>query len=260
MSGKNIVWKGNFEIDLVKQDSLTAMRHHANEQIKKLPEEWQYLDLEIEYQNKKIVFQIPKLPFIFYALDKRYAGDDLNDFNIPNWKCITQSGWKCSGDNPYHTDWWTGLGFSPLAAYPSELFCENENVYQLVLDGIVDLKMDIQQKYWNFTSNSVGSKKYVSGDVMHYDDFKDDFSKIKPNSILILPNLNVEYETAIFAAIKNGLGGVISEKGGKLAHIAIVGREMEFPVFIEKNALQKYKWIKKVSLNGENGEIQLTPY
>ena len=36
MSGKNIVWKGNFEIDLVKQDSLTAMRHNANEQIKKL--------------------------------------------------------------------------------------------------------------------------------------------------------------------------------------------------------------------------------
>ena len=49
MSGNNIVWKGNFEIDLVKQDSLTAMRHHANEQIKKLQE---HADLLVEQVKK----------------------------------------------------------------------------------------------------------------------------------------------------------------------------------------------------------------
>ena len=38
MGEKNIVWKGDFEIDLVKQDSLTVMRHHADQQIKKLQE------------------------------------------------------------------------------------------------------------------------------------------------------------------------------------------------------------------------------
>ena len=36
MGEKNVVWKGDFEIDLVKQDRLTVMRHHANQQIKKL--------------------------------------------------------------------------------------------------------------------------------------------------------------------------------------------------------------------------------
>ena len=35
---KNIVWKGNTKIDVVKQKSLTAMRHHADKQIKKLKE------------------------------------------------------------------------------------------------------------------------------------------------------------------------------------------------------------------------------
>ena len=54
MSGNNIVWKGNFEIDLVKQDSLTAMRHHANEQIKKLQE---HADLLVE-QAKEIVERV----------------------------------------------------------------------------------------------------------------------------------------------------------------------------------------------------------
>ena len=38
MGEKNIIWKGDFEIDLVKQDSLTVMRHHADQQIKKLQE------------------------------------------------------------------------------------------------------------------------------------------------------------------------------------------------------------------------------
>ena len=35
---KNIVWKGSTELEVVKQNSLTAMRHHADEQIKKLKE------------------------------------------------------------------------------------------------------------------------------------------------------------------------------------------------------------------------------
>ena len=33
MSGTNIVWKGDVEIDLVKRDSLTMMEYQANKQI-----------------------------------------------------------------------------------------------------------------------------------------------------------------------------------------------------------------------------------
>ena len=51
---KNIVWKGNFEIDLVKQDSLTVMRHHADQQIKKLQK---HADLLVD-QAKEIVERV----------------------------------------------------------------------------------------------------------------------------------------------------------------------------------------------------------
>jgi len=54
MSGKNIVWKGDTQIDLVKQDSLTVMRHHANEQIKKLQE---HADLLTD-QAKEIIERV----------------------------------------------------------------------------------------------------------------------------------------------------------------------------------------------------------
>ena len=50
MGEKNIVWKGEFEIDLVKQDSLTVMRHHAAQQIKKLQEQMQ---MQLQMQNAK---------------------------------------------------------------------------------------------------------------------------------------------------------------------------------------------------------------
>ena len=33
MSGTNIVWKGDVEIDVVKRDSLTMMEYQANKQI-----------------------------------------------------------------------------------------------------------------------------------------------------------------------------------------------------------------------------------
>mgnify|MGYP003323850648 FL=1 len=54
MGEKNIVWKGEFEIDLVKQDSLTVMRHHAAQQIKKLQE---HADLLVD-QVKEIVERV----------------------------------------------------------------------------------------------------------------------------------------------------------------------------------------------------------
>ena len=54
MGEKNVVWKGDFEIDLVKQDSLTSMRHHANQQIKKLQD---HADLLVD-QVKEIVERV----------------------------------------------------------------------------------------------------------------------------------------------------------------------------------------------------------
>ncbi len=54
MGEKNVVWKGDFEIDLVKQDSLTSMRHHADQQIKKLQD---HADLLVD-QAKEIVERV----------------------------------------------------------------------------------------------------------------------------------------------------------------------------------------------------------
>ena len=58
MSGKNIVWRGSTELEVVKQNSLTAMRHHTDEQIKKFKD----LNTEIlisidhnQYNHKAVI-------------------------------------------------------------------------------------------------------------------------------------------------------------------------------------------------------------
>lgn len=223
-------------------------------------EEWQYIDLNLNYENKIYNLKIPKLPYIFYCLEVRYASDNLDNYNIPNWECVAGSGYKCQGDNPYHTDFWVGMGFTLESAYPSDLFHGEKNFYSAVLEALLDLKYEIQEKYLKFRSNSVGAKKVCESNIMHYDKFKNDFSLIKEGSILVLPNLGKEFEEAIFLAMKNGNGGVISEEGGRTCHISIMGKKLEFPIFIEKNAMKKYRFVNKVKLDGINGTIEVSPY
>ena len=104
MSGKNVVWKGDTQIDLVKQDSLTAMRHHAHEQIKKLQEHANLLtDQAIEIiERVKLAEQIATAEYGFkpvqlkeYYLYKKNKKLVLSliapdEWDSPYGKCIAK--------------------------------------------------------------------------------------------------------------------------------------------------------------------------
>ena len=51
---KNPVWKGNKDIKAVKNDSLTAMEHHANKQIESLKEQANLLVKQAEEIQKRV--------------------------------------------------------------------------------------------------------------------------------------------------------------------------------------------------------------
>jgi len=236
------------------------------QKISNYDKKWQYIDLFFDLNGKKQHIKVPKLAFIFYALDVRYNVDNLNDFNIPNWECVSKSGYKMSNDNCYHTDFWIGMGLTFKSAYPQDLFDngysnllqeENRNFYIALVEELTELRYEIREQYLVFSSISVGAPTISKGRVLHYDLFKDDLNKVKPNDILILPNLGIKFEPAVLIAIKNGHGGVISEQGGSLAHLSILGRELNFPIFIEKNALQKYRFIQAVEINGNKKTISI---
>lgn len=51
---KNPIWKGNNSIEAVKNNSLTAMRHHANKQIESLKEHAELLVKQAEEIQKRV--------------------------------------------------------------------------------------------------------------------------------------------------------------------------------------------------------------
>ena len=54
MSIKNPIWKGNTSIEVVKNDSLTAMEHHANKQIESLREQANLLVKQAEEIRNRV--------------------------------------------------------------------------------------------------------------------------------------------------------------------------------------------------------------
>ena len=54
MSIKNPIWKGNTSIEVVKNDSLTAMEHHANKQIESLREHAELLIRQAETIQERV--------------------------------------------------------------------------------------------------------------------------------------------------------------------------------------------------------------
>ena len=51
---KNPIWKGNKNIEVVKNDSLTAMEHHANKQIESLREQAKVLVKQAEEIKERV--------------------------------------------------------------------------------------------------------------------------------------------------------------------------------------------------------------
>ena len=71
---KNIVWKGSTEIEVVKQNSLIAMRHHADEQIKKLREHANLLVKQAQELDERV----------------KLAEKIATHLNIPLCKCLLE--------------------------------------------------------------------------------------------------------------------------------------------------------------------------
>jgi len=88
MSGNNVVWKGNTEIDVVKKDSLMVMEHHANKQIDNLREQAKLLikqarDIKNRVELSHIIAQakygfkpVHLKTYYLYKNDARGTGDE----------------------------------------------------------------------------------------------------------------------------------------------------------------------------------------
>lgn len=191
--------------------------------------------------------EVPRNPFILWAL----RGFRFEDYGKerPEWTCVAESGWKMGGDNPLHTDWMLGAGVPLEDAYARDDVDENgQEVLASRVRGasfsaaatLVDEMTGVE--FVILAGGGEGSEHdWVGGDVVHAQPNK----PVPAGSVAIAPHAGPEYQLAMISANKKNSHGrygvLICETGGKLAHLAVVGREQNCTVLMIPDALKKYK-------------------
>lgn len=78
-----------------------------------------------------------------------------------------------------------------------------------------------------------------------------EIDKVKKGDVLVAPQTNPDYVPAMRRA-----AGIVTEKGGRTSHAAIVSRELGIPAVVgAEDATKKIKMDDVVSVNGQTGEI-----
>ena len=153
------------------------------------------------------------------------------------------------GDDPNHTDWWlfTGLSLDAAMNHDSDdnrFFFKQRHKYNKKLTGC-DIKILTNK------GNHIGFDEAV---IRHINKPEDIFM-INNGDILIIPNASPDFEqVAHKAAEKNCV--VITETGGALCHLAIVGREYKLCLVLLPEASNKYPMGSRAKINLEEGSIK----
>ena len=90
----------------------------------------------------------------------------------------------------------------------------------------------------------------VTGKVLHP---KED-EEVPPGSIIVIPHAGPEY--AIPAMSAGETGAIITELGGELAHLTVLGREMNLRMVRLENALALYPAGITLEVDCDRGRIE----
>lgn len=185
---------------------------------------------------------IPKAPFLYWVLQP-YDPSELG--LCEPWPAISGTGWKCINDSAYHSDWVIGAGLDP----------ENFHKMEEINSSSYALRMELCFKLlkFEFAVLSRSNKPKLEGKVRI----------LKPGETLnkgeigVIERASVEFDAALRSAAQHD-SGLICLTGGPLAHVAVVGREMNVPIIMWDKAGMLHNGAR-IELNLEKGTIRLDP-
>jgi hypothetical protein len=198
--------------------------------------------LEVTNPETKVKYKIPKNAFY------RWCMSDSSAYSIVEWGAVSPKGIKMGGDDPNHTDWWlfTGLSF----ALAHETSHEEVSFFYTLKD-----KTYKKLTKANITPLSRGSHKGFKKAKIHHIRTPDDGKYIPTDGVIIIPNASPDYELIAIQAAKNNTI-IISETGGKLCHLATVGREFDICLYMMPNAFNKLTMTSFVKFDTESDIIE----
>jgi phosphohistidine swiveling domain-containing protein len=182
---------------------------------------------------------VPKLPFYKWSLS------NINSVKLgihDEWKPCSHSGIKQANDDPNHTDWVIGAGLDPKAFSTAHIDVDR-SAFQYRVDVVARLAK------FDFVPLSKSDMTYVSGKVR----LLKPGEQLEKGQIGVIPHAGVEYEAALLSAATHK-SALICATGGKLAHLAVVGRELNVPVILWEKAMCLTQF-DTVSLNLTSGRI-----
>ena len=187
-------------------------------------------------------YRIARVPFLHWAKQYGYQ-DRFKGGELPEWPRVCPSGLKMGGDNPMHTDWFVSSGLPLRAAYDH--------------DHPINKAAWKQASMWQDTEGlkclKLAGKGKVTGPVV----FPKAGEGVFAGSIAVVSHAGPDYELALISACKNDTGAVIAAVGGKLAHLAIVSRELGARLVVVDEALSKFKEGELVTLDLDTGEVKI---
>lgn len=191
-------------------------------------------------------------------------------------------------DDPYHTDWVLGAGIPLDQVYDHD----DQSLGAVAMSCAHELRSKIVQEYTQhqFVTLSKNDQRIFSGDIVH----PEPNERVPSGCIAIVPHAGPEYQLeepqtpvqerilwhldewriernllAVLVSVAmetaNGIdpetgrrGCIICDTGGKLAHLAVVGREFKCTVLMLPNATKMYRERDRIWIDMNDGTITHT--
>jgi phosphohistidine swiveling domain-containing protein len=145
---------------------------------------------------------------------------------------------KMVNDNRYHNDWVVGAGLN-LDIYEDRKFIRAQD----------RMALKYQKSLLGFEVQVLCGTGKVKAQVFH----PEPNGHCPMGCIAVIPHAGVEYyQAAKFAR------AVIAERGGKMAHLAIVGLEEGFKVVVQPKARQMYPSGTEVTVDCDKGKVDIS--
>lgn len=201
-----------------------------------------FINLVAEYPEGPRAVMVPSAPFLHWV--RRNSEKELKQGDIPEWKVICPESLKMPNDSSMHSDWWVGAGLTP-EDYQGEKHPVDVAAWKYAMQFARDEDKNCIK---------LAGKGRVSGAIV----FPGPNEGVPAGSIAVVPYAGPAYEIALLSACKGGSGAVIAAVGGKLAHLAIVSREMGARLVVMDDALTALKPGQIVTLDLDKCIIETT--
>ncbi|APU88935.1 hypothetical protein Rctr197k_130 [Virus Rctr197k] len=182
--------------------------------------DWFNLAYEADGEIPAGSVRVPRAPFICWAL----AGTDLRTL-APEWETVSPIGMKLMLDNPYHTDWMIGAGLE-LEAYHSHP----------AQTAAAQKMFELQEQYGHYECAVLVTGPELEGVV--------------GEDIVVMPDLHPSRIDQLILA-----RAVITEKGGALAHLAVVALERSITILRVPDATIRYPKGMRLKIAPSEGKI-----